>query len=153
RPPEIPILRALRRGWPRRANHLPPWRSASWFQAITRDPSPGDSQRQHTSLGDLHDLLTIAALYTASGTYSIQPVTSRGWILVVDDQVDFAKHTAEILEFYGYQTSVAGSAAEALSVFTEKMDAVITDFRMTDGNGAELIAEMRRRGSRIPAVV
>ena len=92
-------------------------------------------------------------MYTASGTYSIQPVTSRGWILVVYDQVDFAKHTAEILEFYGYQTSVAGSAAEALSVFTEKMDAVITDFRMTDGNGAELIAEMRRRGSRIPAVV
>jgi CheY-like chemotaxis protein len=104
-------------------------------------------------LYDLHDLLTIAVLSTASGTFSIERMTSRGWILVVDDQVAFAKHIAEMLEIYGYQTSVAGSAAEALSVFTEKMDALITDFRMADGNGAELIAEIRRRGSRIPAVV
>ena len=92
-------------------------------------------------------------LSAASETFSIERMTSRGWILVVDDQVDFAKHIAEMLEIYGYQTSVAGSAAEALSVFTEKIDAVITDFRMTGGNGAELIAEIRRRGSRIPAVV
>ena len=64
-----------------------------------------------------------------------------------------AENIAEMLEIYGYQASIAGSAAEALAVLTEKIDALITDFRMTDGNGAELIAEIRRRGSRIPAVV
>lgn len=104
-------------------------------------------------LDDLHDLLTIAALSTASGTFSIERMTSRGWILVVDDQVAMAENVAEMLEIVGYQASIAGSAAEALAVLTEKVDALITDFRMIDGNGAELIAEIRRRGSRIPAVV
>jgi two-component system response regulator HydG len=80
-------------------------------------------------------------------------MSTRGRILVVDDHIALAENIAEMLEMDGYQTSIAGSAAEALAAFSEQIDALITDFRMTDGNGAELIAEIRRRGSRIPAVV
>ena len=64
-----------------------------------------------------------------------------------------AENIAEILEMDGYRASVAESAEEALTLFTEKISAVITDFRMSAGSGAELIAEIRRRGSWIPAVV
>lgn len=88
-----------------------------------------------------------------SRTSSIERMSTRGRILVVDDHIALAENIAEMLEMDGYQTSIAGSAAEALAAFSEQIDALITDFRMTDGNGAELIAEIRRRGSRIPAVV
>jgi len=80
-------------------------------------------------------------------------VDGRGWILVVDDHVAMAENIAEVLEGDGYRASVAASALEALALFDEKTTAVITDFRMAGGNGAELITELRRRGSRVPAVV
>jgi len=95
----------------------------------------------------------IAELYSASRTFSIERMSARGWILVVDDHIAMAENIAEMLELDGYQASIAGSAAEALAAFSEQINALITDFRMTDGNGAQLIAEIRRRGSRIPAVV
>jgi len=107
---------------------------------------------EHSRWG-LHDHLMIAELYSASRTFSIERMSARGWILVVDDHIAMAENIAEMLELDGYQASIAGSAAEALAAFSEQINALITDFRMTDGNGAQLIAEIRRRGSRIPAVV
>jgi len=95
----------------------------------------------------------IAELSAASGTSSIERMRTRGWILVVDDHIALAENIAEMLEINGYRASIAGSAEEALAAFSQQIDALITDFRMSDGNGAELIAEIRRRGSRIPAVV
>ena len=79
--------------------------------------------------------------------------STRGWILVVDDHVAMAENVAELFELGGFQASIAQSAEEALAVLTERMSALITDFRMNAWNGAQLIAEIRRRGSRIPAVV
>ncbi len=95
----------------------------------------------------------IGALFLTTLSPSIGAVGSRGWILVVDDHVAMAENIAEVLETDGYRASVADSAEEALTVFTEKMSVLITDFRMSAGSGAELIAEIRRRGSWIPAVV
>ncbi len=80
-------------------------------------------------------------------------MSSRGWILVVDDHVAMAENIAEMLEMDGYRASVAESAEQALAFFTDEISALITDFRMSAGNGAELIAAIRRRGSGIPAVV
>lgn len=64
-----------------------------------------------------------------------------------------AENIAEMLEIGGFRTSIAESAEQALALLTEKVSALITDFRMDGRNGAELIAEIRRRGSQIPAVV
>jgi DNA-binding NtrC family response regulator len=80
-------------------------------------------------------------------------VALHGRILVVDDNVPMAENVAEVLEISGYRARVARSAEEALAVFDREVGAVITDFRMANQNGAELIAELRRRGSRIPALV
>jgi two-component system, response regulator PdtaR len=81
-------------------------------------------------------------------------VTLAGKILVVDDHVDLADNLAEILENAGYQAVVADSAEAALDRL-ERNDiaALITDYRLPGLNGAELILEIRRRGSPIPAVV
>ena len=64
-----------------------------------------------------------------------------------------AENVAEVLEISGYRASVARSAEEALAVLDLEVGAVLTDFRMANQNGAELITEIRRRGHRIPALV
>jgi two-component system, OmpR family, copper resistance phosphate regulon response regulator CusR len=75
-------------------------------------------------------------------------------ILVVDDHVYLAENIAEILESEGYQTRVALSAEQALDTLDQDdIHAVITDYRLPGRNGAQLIREIRRRGSLIPAVV
>jgi DNA-binding NtrC family response regulator len=78
----------------------------------------------------------------------------KGKILVVDDHSDLAENIVEILQNAGCDAVVATSAEEAL----ERMAAgdiagLITDFRLPGLSGAELITELRRRGSEVPAVV
>jgi DNA-binding NtrC family response regulator len=81
-------------------------------------------------------------------------VSPPGKILIVDDHVDLAENLAEILENAGCETVVADSAEAALDrLERDDIGALITDYRLPGRNGAELIAELRRRGSRIPAVV
>ena len=79
-------------------------------------------------------------------------VSLAGKILIVDDHIDLAENLAEILENAGYETVVADSAEAALDRLERKdIGALITDYRLPGRNGAELIAELRRRGDRIPA--
>jgi DNA-binding response OmpR family regulator len=82
------------------------------------------------------------------------PARSERKVLVVDDHVDLAENIAEILAGAGHEAVVAASAEEALRLFEAGgIAGVITDFRLPGRNGAQLIAELRRRGSRVPAVV
>jgi two-component system response regulator (stage 0 sporulation protein F) len=78
----------------------------------------------------------------------------RGRILVVDDQVGLAENIAEILQGVGFQTDVAASAEEALArVDQGDVTAVVTDFRLPGASGAQLTAELRRRGHRMPVLM
>jgi DNA-binding NtrC family response regulator len=81
--------------------------------------------------------------------------TSRnGKILVVDDHADLAENIAEILQLAGHQTIIATSAEAALELIgREDVTALVTDYRLPGRSGADLIRELRRRGSSIPAVV
>jgi DNA-binding response OmpR family regulator len=75
-------------------------------------------------------------------------------VLVVDDHVDLAENIAEILAASGYEAVVAASAEEGLDrVAAGDITALITDYRLPGRSGAELIAELRRRGQRVPALV
>jgi DNA-binding NtrC family response regulator len=81
-------------------------------------------------------------------------MTVKGKILVVDDHIALAENLAEVLEGAGYEATVADSAEAALvRLETGDIGALITDFKLPGRNGAELITELRRRGSHIPAVV
>jgi DNA-binding response OmpR family regulator len=77
-----------------------------------------------------------------------------GRILVVDDQLPLAENIAEVLQGLGFETEVAASAEDALAIIRKGgVTAVVTDFRLPDKSGADLIAEIRRAGERIPALV
>ncbi len=75
-------------------------------------------------------------------------------MLVVDDQIELAENIAEILQGIGFETEVAGSAEAGLErVARGGITAVVTDFKLPDQSGAQLIEELRRRGERIPVMM
>src|SRR5207245_10326224 len=75
-------------------------------------------------------------------------------ILVVDDEAAILRLLKEALTQWGYQVTGATSAAEALRARRGDMfDAVITDIRMPDMNGLQLLKEIKRHDESAAAVV
>ena len=77
-----------------------------------------------------------------------------GRILVVDDQIELAENIAEVLQGLGFETEVAASAEEGLAIIRKGgITALVTDFKLPGRSGAELIADIRRAGERMPALM
>src|SRR5439155_471493 len=75
-------------------------------------------------------------------------------ILVVDDEAAILRLLKEALSQWGYQVTGASSGAEALQALRGDMfDAVITDIRMPDMNGLELLKEIKRHDESVEVVV
>lgn len=75
-------------------------------------------------------------------------------LLLVEDDVDLRDNLAEILEQHGYRVHGASSAQEALKrVEHVAISAVLTDFRLVQGTGIELIGALRERGVTAPVVM
>jgi DNA-binding NtrC family response regulator len=75
-------------------------------------------------------------------------------ILVVDDEPSILKLLKEALTQWGYQVVCVGTGAEALeAVRTELFDAAITDIRMPEMSGLDLLREIKRHDESIEVVV
>jgi CheY-like chemotaxis protein len=76
-------------------------------------------------------------------------------LLLVDDESDFLLVTRFLLEAEGFLVSSAGSGEEALALVAAGLapDLLLVDHRMPGLNGGEMLALMRERGVRIPAVL
>ncbi|TMA50041.1 MAG: response regulator [Deltaproteobacteria bacterium] len=64
-------------------------------------------------------------------------------ILLIEDHPDTALAVSEALRLEGYDVSVAGSVAAALERALEPYDVVISDLRLPDGNGIDLLRQLR----------
>ena len=75
-------------------------------------------------------------------------------VLIIDDNLSLAENIAEILQIDGYVTDVAGSADEALSKTGPAIpDVVVTDYRLPDSTGADLLRQLDRMGLNVRAIV
>src|SRR2546425_4542536 len=75
-------------------------------------------------------------------------------ILVVDDEKHILMVLREALMHFGYRVACAGSGAEALAaVRSELFDAAITDIRMPDMSGLDLLREIKRQDESIEVIV
>jgi DNA-binding response OmpR family regulator len=73
-------------------------------------------------------------------------------ILVVEDHRDTRDAMAKLLRFSGYGVCTAGCVAEALrAAERESIDLVVCDLTLPDGNGSELVRELRQRRP-VPAI-
>lgn len=74
-------------------------------------------------------------------------------VLVVDDDPTIRRFLAAGLEAFGYEVALAEDGAAALRLAaTRKLDIVILDLGLPDGDGRELIPALRA-GARLPIVV
>jgi len=79
--------------------------------------------------------------------FSSASTDTRSWketILLVEDQVFVRKATGEVLESAGYRVVLAGSAAQARTVYRQSLavvDLLLTDIVMPGTSGCDLAAE------------
>ena len=74
--------------------------------------------------------------------------------LVVDDNRAFAENLGEILEDRGAAVDIAASGEGALAlVAATRYDALVSDMRMPEMGGAELVHRIRRIDPGLPAIV
>lgn len=75
-------------------------------------------------------------------------------ILIVDDNPNMASLLAEMLEIFDYQSVAARDGSEALKALEDGSFAmIITDMRMPNMNGTQLLAEVKQRYPKIPVVL
>jgi DNA-binding response OmpR family regulator len=74
-------------------------------------------------------------------------------ILCVDDEPHIVKLKCDILNAAGHEVTSATSAQEAIEKLTEEtFDAVVTDWRLGDGDGRAIVQAAKTRSS-MPVVV
>jgi two-component system, NtrC family, response regulator HydG len=79
---------------------------------------------------------------------------SKVRILVVDDEPTARNGLAKLLEQEGYQVDLAGDGVEALASVAENPPAlIISDLKMPNMDGMELLKQLRQRGVETPTVV
>lgn len=75
-------------------------------------------------------------------------------ILIVDDNPNMSSLLAEMLEVFNYESVVCGDGTEALEHLDNKsFQMIITDMRMPNMTGLELIERVKQKYPKIPVVL
>ena len=75
-------------------------------------------------------------------------------ILIIEDDISFCKLLERFLMKNNYAVSIAFSAAEArLAIQNEEFNLILTDLRLPDADGIELLAEFKAAYPQIPVVL
>ncbi len=75
-------------------------------------------------------------------------------VLIVDDEAEIRETMIYDLKRLGCITHEASTGSEAFTILqNNKIDIVITDIRMPDGNGLDLIQQIRSMHAELPVVL
>jgi DNA-binding response OmpR family regulator len=75
-------------------------------------------------------------------------------LLLVEDNARFAALLTQGLTSAGFDVDVLGTATDAAeAVQTSRFDIVVLDLGLPDGDGLDVLAEMRRRGNATPVLI
>lgn len=84
----------------------------------------------------------------------LPPLTTRGRILVVDDEPGVLTTIQAILEMEGHDVQGAANGPEAFSLLRERpFDLILTDLRLGSDDGLEMLAELRKLAPDTVAIV
>ena len=84
-----------------------------------------------------------------------EPANSKNCVvLIVDDQVELCDILAEDLDYRGYTTLTAHSGNKAFEIYKEKhIDILLSDIKMPDGDGLELVRYICNFAKRTPVLI
>jgi len=76
-------------------------------------------------------------------------------IMIVDDDLDTLLLMSQVVSSYGYKIVTAASKVEAMSILDSevRVDVLLTDFKLQDGNGADILRDMSVRSPRVMTVL
>ena len=77
-------------------------------------------------------------------------------IMVVDDEILGVEAVARGLRTKGHKVMTVGSASDALAAILSdgnKIDLVLTDYRMPEMNGLDLLKRIRQEKKRLPVII
>ncbi|MCB0391339.1 MAG: response regulator [Bdellovibrionales bacterium] len=75
-------------------------------------------------------------------------------ILIVDDEVELLKNISEVFTLFGFTVKTASGGTEAWQMLqAENYDLVISDVRMPNGDGIELLSKCKERNPYSPKVL
>ncbi|HEX5053867.1 MAG TPA: response regulator transcription factor [Planctomycetota bacterium] len=74
-------------------------------------------------------------------------------ILVVEDEPSIQRGLQEQLVRSGYRADVASTVAEAMAQLRHAADLVVLDRRLPDGDGLDVVRDLRARGDHTPVIV
>lgn len=75
-------------------------------------------------------------------------------LLIIDDDVDICMLLKRFFERKGYQVRIAFKGSEGLEIVkSEKVDLVLTDFRLPDKDGFEIIEAIKAINNKLPIIV
>ena len=76
-------------------------------------------------------------------------------LLIVDDEKNIRTHLSTFFETCGHQVRAAESAAQALALIADEgnFDLVLSDYRMAEMNGLELLQRIKRDHPQLPAIL
>lgn len=79
---------------------------------------------------------------------------SKQQILIVDDNPNMSSLLAEMLEIFEFNSKRAGNGQEALDILNkDNFSMVITDLRMPEMSGSELLKNIKEKYPELPVVV
>jgi len=79
---------------------------------------------------------------------------SKQQILIVDDNPNMSSLLAEMLEIFEFDSQRAGNGQEALNILGgQTFSMVITDLRMPEMSGSELLKSIKQNNPELPVIV
>ena len=73
-------------------------------------------------------------------------------ILLIEDEEMLRALYCEILEIYGHSVTAAANGEEAIALFNDSMELVITDMNMPRKSGLQTAAALRQRAPNLPII-
>jgi DNA-binding response OmpR family regulator len=91
---------------------------------------------------------------TPAGEPDAPPAPGRPTVLVVEDEYAIGKGLAFFFNQHGWDCTLAGTLREARRALDQAVPGwIVLDLMLTDGEGADVLAEVRRRGLACRVVV
>ncbi len=75
-------------------------------------------------------------------------------VLFLEDNIGFAKYTIELLNMYFSSVHHSDTIARALELFEDnRIDVIISDIKVNDGNGLDFITKVRESDFDVPIII